>query len=158
MGQYLPVVALMVLAIVFGALSFVGSRILAPRRPSTAKDAPYECGIVPEKEPAERFPVKFYLVAMIFIIFDIEIIFLYPWAVMFNQLGTFALIEMVLFSVAVIVSFIYLISNGALDWGPVAKLKQFEEIVGNARTSASTVRKVSRPTTEVVANSAGEAA
>ena len=81
MGQYLPIVVLLVLAVVFGVLSLVVSRLLAPRRPSAAKEAPYECGIVPSREPPERFPVRFYLVAMIFIMFDIEIIFLYPYAV-----------------------------------------------------------------------------
>ena len=80
-GQYLPVVALMVLAVLFGALSFFASRLLAPRRPSSAKEAPYECGIVPSREPPERFPVTFYVVAMLFIMFDIEIIFIYPYAV-----------------------------------------------------------------------------
>ena len=79
MGQYLPVVALIVLAVLFAALSLIASRLLAPRRSTVAKRAPYECGIVPGRESPERFPVRFYLVAMIFIVFDIEIIFLYPW-------------------------------------------------------------------------------
>ena len=81
MGQYLPIVVLLVLAVVFGGLSFVASRLLAPRRPSAAKEAPYECGIVPSREPPERFPVSFYIVAMLFVMFDIEIIFVYPYAV-----------------------------------------------------------------------------
>ncbi len=85
MGQYLPFVVLAILAIAFGGISFVASRLLAPRRPSTAKDAPYECGIVPSREPPERFPVSFYIVAMLFIMFDIEIIFLYPYAVEFER-------------------------------------------------------------------------
>ena len=84
-----PVVALMALAILFGALSFFASRLLAPRRPSSAKDAPYECGIVPSREPPERFPVTFYVVAMLFIMFDIEIIFIYPYAVDRNFLGSY---------------------------------------------------------------------
>ena len=88
MGQYLPLVVLMALAIAFGGLSFVASRLLAPRRPSAAKEAPYECGIVPSREPPERFPVSFYIVAMLFIMFDIEIIFLYPYAVERGTLGT----------------------------------------------------------------------
>ena len=144
MGQYLPVVALMVVAVLFGALSFFASRLLAPRRPSAAKEAPYECGIVPDREPAERFPVRFYLVAMIFIIFDIEIIFLYPWAVVFHQLGPFGLWEMVVFAVAVFVSFVYLIGNGALDWGPVTRLvtTRDQEASAVGRTTASTVRRV----------------
>ncbi|MBT7430372.1 MAG: NAD(P)H-quinone oxidoreductase subunit 3, partial [Ilumatobacter sp.] len=87
MGQYLPVVMLMILAIIFGGLSFTASRLLAPRRPSTAKEAPYECGIVPTREPPERFPVSFYIVAMLFIMFDIEIIFVYPYAVNRDGLG-----------------------------------------------------------------------
>ena len=81
MGQYLPIICLMILAVLFGVLSFVASRLLAPRRPSAAKEAPYECGIVPSREPPERFPVSFYIVAMLFIMFDIEIIFIYPYAV-----------------------------------------------------------------------------
>ena len=81
MGQYLPIVVLMILAVLFGAISFGASRLLAPRRPSSAKEAPYECGIVPSREPPERFPVSFYVVAMLFIMFDIEIVFIYPYAV-----------------------------------------------------------------------------
>ena len=88
MGQYLPVVCLLVLATLFGALSFFASRLLAPRRPSSAKEAPYECGIVPSREPPERFPVTFYVVAMLFIMFDIEMIFIYPFAVDRAFLGT----------------------------------------------------------------------
>src|SRR5438445_10105347 len=107
---------MLVLATLFAAVSFAASALLAPHKPTPAKLAPYECGIVPSREPAQRFPVRFYLVAMIFIIFDIEIIFLYPWAVIFRQLRTFGLVEMVVFALAVFVSFAYLISNGALDW------------------------------------------
>ncbi|MFM8969065.1 MAG: NADH-quinone oxidoreductase subunit A, partial [Actinomycetota bacterium] len=81
MGQYLPIVVLTALAIVFGVLSLVASKLLAPKRPNTAKDAPYECGIVPSRESPERFPVSFYIVAMLFIMFDIEIIFAYPYAI-----------------------------------------------------------------------------
>ena len=81
MAQYLPIVVLGILAVLFGAISLVASHVLAPRRPSAAKDAPYECGIVPSREPPERFPVSFYVVAMLFIMFDIEIIFLFPYAV-----------------------------------------------------------------------------
>ncbi|NDD18242.1 MAG: NADH-ubiquinone/plastoquinone oxidoreductase chain 3, partial [Acidimicrobiia bacterium] len=69
MGQYLPIVVLTALAVVFGVLSLVASKLLAPKRPNTAKDAPYECGIVPSRESPERFPVSFYIVAMLFIMF-----------------------------------------------------------------------------------------
>jgi NADH-quinone oxidoreductase subunit A len=144
MDQYLPIVTLLVLAVVFGVLSAFASRLLAPRRPTPAKSAPYECGIVPRKDPPERFPVRFYLVAMIFIIFDIEIIFLYPWAVVYRGLGTFGFWEMVMFAAAVFVSFLYLISNGALDWGPVQRLRQGgrSEMVSAERTARTTVKRV----------------
>ena len=144
MDQYLPVITLLVLAVIFGVLSALVSRLLAPRKPTLAKLAPYECGIVPRKDPPERFPVRFYLVAMIFIIFDIEIIFLYPWAVVYRGLGPFGLWEMILFAAAVFVSFLYLISNGALDWGPVKRMRRAAdpEMISAGRTAATTVKRV----------------
>jgi len=144
MIQCLPLITLLVLAVIFGVMSALASRLLAPRRPTLAKFAPYECGIVPRKDPPERFPVRFYLVAMIFIIFDIEIIFLYPWAVIYRGLGPFGLWEMFVFAGAVFVSFLYLISNGALDWGPVKKLRRANdpEMISADRTSTSTVKRV----------------
>lgn len=159
MVDYLPLVVLFVLSTGFVFGSFVASGLLgANKRVTAAKTAPYECGIVPEREPAERFPVRFYLVAMIFIVFDIEIIFLYPWAVLFDRMGTYGLIEMLLFSVAVVVSLAYLISNGALDWGPVARLRGVEdrlaELLDERRTTASTVRRV--PAGTAAAASAAE--
>jgi NADH-quinone oxidoreductase subunit A len=142
MGQYMPVLTMLVLAALFAAVSFVASKLLAPRNSTIAKRAPYECGIVPSREPPERFPVRFYLIAMIFIVFDIEIIFLYPWAVIYRNLGAFGLVEILLFAVAVFVSFIYLLSNGALDWGPVKRLLHAEDQVSPDRTSETTIRRV----------------
>ena len=144
MAQYLPIVALLVLATLFAGLSLIASRLLGPRRPTTAKSAPYECGIIPTREPAQRFPVRFYLIAMIFVIFDIEIIFLYPWAVMFRQLDAFGVAEMAVFSLAVLVAFLYLISGGALDWGPAKRLETAATTIRPFR-SAATVRRVPRP-------------
>ncbi|MCU1351697.1 MAG: nuoA [Acidimicrobiales bacterium] len=141
MGQYLPVVAMLVLAVLFAILSFAASKLLAPRRPSAAKSSPYECGIVPSQEPPERFPVRFYLVAMIFIVFDIEIIFLYPYAVIYRDLGAFGLVEMLVFAVAVFASFVYLIANGALDWGPAKGLRRDPQR-SPERTTTTTVRRV----------------
>jgi NADH-quinone oxidoreductase subunit A len=141
MAQYLPLLVMLILAAVFAGLSFLASGLLAPRRPTAAKEAPYECGIIPDREPAERFPVRFYLVAMIFIIFDIEIIFLYPWAVILKQLHAFGLWEMVVFAVAVFASFLYLIGNGALDWGPTKRLVAARRLPPG-RTIESTVRRV----------------
>lgn len=122
MTDYLPILVMFVLATVFAAASFAASTLLAPRRPTAAKLAPYECGIVPEHEPAERFPVKFYLVAMVFIIFDIELVFLYPWAVIFRRLEIFGLVEMGLFLLAIVIAYAYVLSAGALDWGPPRKV------------------------------------
>lgn len=119
--SYLPIVVMVVLATGFAVLSFAASTFLAPKRPTAAKLAPYECGIIPEHEPADRFPVRFYLVAMIFIVFDIEIVFLYPWAVMYRQLELFGLVEMGLFLAAVLVAYGYLLASGALHWGPSRK-------------------------------------
>ncbi len=142
MSEYLPIFTMMVLATLFAGGSFLASSLLGPKKAHAAKSAPYECGIVPRQEPAERFPVRFYLVAMIFIIFDIEIIFLYPWAVIFRQLGLFGLVEMIVFAIAVFVSFVYLISNGALDWGPAKRESQ--ATTAARRTTESTVRRIAR--------------
>jgi NADH-quinone oxidoreductase subunit A len=154
MGQYLPIFALMVLAIVFGAGSFVASRLLAPRLPTAAKSGPYECGIVPSKEPPQRFSVRFYLVAMIFIVFDIEIIFLFPYATVIDQVGLFGFVAVLIFAVAVFESFLYLIGNGALDWGPAVRQMR-AGLISPERTSATTVRRVG---TEGRPDLAGEAA
>jgi NADH-quinone oxidoreductase subunit A len=155
MNDYLPLLALLVVSGLFAGLSFLASSMLGPRRPTAAKEAPYECGIVPSREPSQRFPVRFYLVAMIFIIFDIEIIFTYPWAVIFvSDLRLYGLVEMLVFSVAVFVSFLYLISNGALDWGPARSLTN-PVAATSERTSSSTVRRVAN---EVPITQSGQAA
>lgn len=157
MVEYLPILLLFGVAFIFVIASFFASGLLGPSRPTGAKSAPYECGIVPTREPAERFPVRFYLVAMIFIILDIEIIFLYPWAVRYDALGSFGLIEMLLFSIAVVVALAYLLSNGALDWGPARARMTDDE-----RTTTSTVRLVHKPvvarasTSSIVSGEPGE--
>jgi len=141
MAQYLPILLMLVLAIVFGAMSRVASKLLAPSNPTAAKSAPYECGIVNSTEPPDRFPVKFFLVAMIFIVFDIEIVFLLPWATVFRELGAFGFGAILIFAVLVFESFVYLIGNGALDWGPVKKVRTLAA-VSPTRTSESTIRRV----------------
>jgi NADH-quinone oxidoreductase subunit A len=144
MGQYLPVVTLFALAAVFAVLSRVASGLLAPSRPTAAKSAPYECGIVPSREPPERFPVRFYLVAMLFIVFDIEIVFLYPYAIVHRELGVFGLVAIVIFAVPVFVSFAYEIANGGLNWGPIRQLRPVADggMVSAARTPGTTIRRV----------------
>jgi NADH-quinone oxidoreductase subunit A len=142
MGQYLPVICLLVLAVLFGALSFFASGLLAPRRPSAAKSAPYECGIVPSREPPDRFPVSFYVVAMLFIMFDIELIFIYPFAVDRRFLGAYALWEMVAFSAVFFAAFVYVVARGALDWGPVAQHRQLRQSATDQHTPTGSVRVV----------------
>lgn len=154
MGQYLPVLALGVLAFVFAILSILASRLLAPRLMTPAKEAPYECGIVPSREPPERFPVKFFLVAMIFIVFDIEIIFFFPWAVIYRDLGSFGLFAVLIFAAAVFESFVYLISQGALDWGPLKRVLATSPMVSAERTSESTIKRVGLEGREPVAEEA----
>ena len=118
LSEYLPVVILAVLALMFAVLSLAVSALLRPDRPTPAKLAPYECGIEPERLPkGERFSVSFYTVAMLFIIFDVETIFLFPWAVGFRQLGLFGLIEMAIFIGLVFVAYVYVWQRGGLDWG-----------------------------------------
>ena len=142
MADYLPILILIILGFLFASLSFVASALLAPKkRPTAAKLAPYECGIVPGIDPPTRFPVRFYLVAMIFIIFDIEVVFLYPWAVIFRQLRSFGLVEVLVFAVVVFISFVYLVGNGALSWGPS------KQLAGGmpSRTSDSTIARIGAP-------------
>ncbi len=159
MSQYLPVLALLVLGILFAFGSFVASGLLAPRRSTQEKIAPYECGIIPGREPPQRFPVRFYLVAMMFVIFDIEIIFLYPYAVASESLGRFGLIAILIFSALVFESFVYLISKGALDWGPLQvnspiHTSAADTAVDPSRTATSTVRRVGTDGRPVVRSNA----
>ena len=145
LGQYLPLAVLLVLTGVFVAGSFATRKLVAPDRRTTAKYQPYESGIVPTREPPERFPVKFALVAMSFIVFDIEIIFLYPWATIYRRLGAYGLVAVLVFSLPIVISLAYEFSKGALDWGPARKRggrTGRDEMVSPDRTAASTVRRV----------------
>ncbi len=137
--QYISILGLLILGVLFASGSFVASSMLAPhKKPTDAKLAPYECGIVPDYEPPQRFPVRFYLVAMIFVIFDIEVVFMYPFAVVFRQLGLFGLIEVVIFSAAVFSALLFLVAEGALTWGPVKHLN----LGMPSRTSDSTIVRI----------------
>jgi len=138
-SQYLPLLGLLLVGALFASGSFLASALLAPKkRPTEAKLAPYECGIVPEFEPPARFPVRFYLVAMIFVIFDIEVVFLYPFAVIFRQIGLFGLVEIGVFSLTVFGALLFLVSEGALSWGPKAQLTPAMP----ERTSNSTIVRI----------------
>jgi NADH-quinone oxidoreductase subunit A len=115
---YLGIVILLGLAAAFVTLTIVTSLVVGPGRYNRAKYDSYECGVEPTPQPVGggRFPVKYYITAMLFIVFDIEIVFLYPWAVSFDQMGAFALVEMVLFIATVFVAYIYVLRRGGLDW------------------------------------------
>jgi NADH-quinone oxidoreductase subunit A len=124
-NAYLPILMMICLVVAFIAASFLVSQLLGPKRPNAAKQTPYESGIVPEQEPAERFPVRFYLVAMTFIVLDVEIIFLYPFTTVFRSFvpGAFGVVAMGVFLLVLLVPFAYLLSTGALDWGPARRLR-----------------------------------
>jgi NADH-quinone oxidoreductase subunit A len=115
---YLPILFLVILATLFAVGSMVAASKLTPRRWTPAKLDPYECGIVPEEglSDKERFPVKFYLVAMLFIIFDIETVFMYPWAVVYNELKVFGLLEMGVFLATLLAAYAYVWKRGGLEW------------------------------------------
>ena len=141
LGQYLPILAMIILGIIFAGVSLIASRLLAPKQPTNAKQDPYECGITSSQDLPERFPVRFFLVGMIFIVFDVEIIFMYPWATTFREIGLFGLVAMLIFSFAVFESFLYIIANGALEWGPVKKISR-KKVFDPNRTTNSTIRRV----------------
>jgi NADH-quinone oxidoreductase subunit A len=117
---YLPILFLVIVSTIFAVASLVVSARLSPMRWSAAKLAPYECGITPEGQaseaPSERFPVKFYLTAMLFIVFDIETAFMYPWAVAYGELALFGLIEMGVFVAILLFAYAYVWKRGALEW------------------------------------------
>jgi NADH-quinone oxidoreductase subunit A len=108
------------------AVSLIVSRIFRPDRPSPEKLEPYECGIVPEVEPSQRFPVKFYLVAMLFVIFDVEIIFLFAWATIWVQLGWYGVAAVAIFTFFVVETLAYVWKRGALDWNVKRRARYIE--------------------------------
>ncbi len=107
---------MLVLAAAFVAVSLLASRLVSPDNPTPEKLDPYESGIVPEVEPVQRFPVKFYLVAMLFVIFDIEIIFLFAWAVIWIELEWYGVAAILIFTFFVLETLLYVWKRGALDW------------------------------------------
>ena len=118
MRLYIPILVLAVLALGFAVVSVTAGSLMGPKRWNKAKLEAYECGIEPTPQPlgGGKIPVKYYLTAMLFIVFDIEIVFLYPWAVSYNKLGPFGLIEMVAFVLTVLIAYAYVWRRGGLDW------------------------------------------
>jgi len=113
---YFPVLVQIAIAVVVAGALVAISYFVGQRVKDRVKDSPYECGIAPTGSARERFSVKFYLVGIVFILFDIEAVFLYPWAVVYRELKMFAFVEMLLFIVLVLVGFFYVWKKGALDW------------------------------------------
>ena len=116
MREYFPVLLFAIVAVLFAAVTIGASTIIVPRRFNAKKLSPYECGVEPVGNARMRFEIKFYMVAVLFILFDIEAVFLYPWAVAFRQLGLYGLVEMALFIVVLFVGYVYLLKKKALEW------------------------------------------
>ena len=116
MSNYIPIVMMVAIAVFFGVMMANLSKWIGPWRPNKSKLSTYESGMAPVGSTRERVSVKYYMVAMLFIVFDIEIVFLYPWAVSFMKLGPFALVEMLLFVALLFVGYLYALKKGALEW------------------------------------------
>lgn len=114
--RYFPIVFFIAISLVFAVVTLVLSYLLQPKYPETEKLSPYECGSEPFSDARIPFPVRYYVIAMLFVIFDIEVIFLYPWAVTFDQLGLVGLIEMMIFIGLFVVAYVYAWMKGALEW------------------------------------------
>lgn len=114
--EYLPILILIVLAAVFAFIALAVPSLLGPKRPTQTKLDRYESGIVPYTDARRRFPVQYYVIAVLFILFDIEVIFLYPWAVMLRQLKLFGLVEMGVFLLILVVGYVFVWRKGALEW------------------------------------------
>jgi NADH-quinone oxidoreductase subunit A len=114
--EYLPVLLFFIVAAGFAGGTIGLSTIIVPRRRNAVKNSAYECGVEPVGDARSRFSIKFYMVAVLFILFDIEAVFLYPWAVTFRQLGLYGLIEMILFIAILLVGYVYLLKKRALEW------------------------------------------
>jgi NADH-quinone oxidoreductase subunit A len=113
---YLPILVMVIIAGAFSVIALTASALLGPRRYNKAKDEPYESGILPFGDAKRRFPVQLYVIAVLFILFDVEVILMYPWAVSARKLGVFGLVEMAIFLVILLVGFIYAWKNDAFKW------------------------------------------
>jgi NADH-quinone oxidoreductase subunit A len=114
--RYLPIFLFMVLAAAFPVVTLLVARLIRPSSGGAGKLAPYECGVDPDSDARQRYAIRYYVVAILFVIFDVETIFLFPWAIIYGQLHLFGLIEMLVFLGILIVGYIWIIKKGALDW------------------------------------------
>jgi NADH-quinone oxidoreductase subunit A len=116
LGRYFPVLIFIGLALAFGVVTLIISYLVQPKYPESEKLSAYECGSEPFSDARMPFPVRYYIFAMLFVIFDIEIIFLYPWAVVFDQIGLIGLLEMLVFIGLFLLAYVYAWRKGALEW------------------------------------------
>jgi len=116
LDSYLPILVLIAIALAFAVGTVIMSRLIGQKKPSEVKLAPYECGMPLVGTARERLSIKFYIIAMLFIVFDIEAVFLYPWAVVFKKLGMFGFAEMGVFILILLVGYVYVWKKGALEW------------------------------------------
>ncbi len=116
LGNYLPILIFMLMTLVMGSVFIILGKLLGPCRPDAEKNSPYECGFEAFEDCRMKFDVRYYLVAILFIIFDLEIAFLFPWAIVLDQIGTFGLLAMAIFLAVLVIGFIYEWKKGALEW------------------------------------------
>lgn len=116
MLNYFPILVLAVVATLFAVGTLIGSLLIGKRKSYEEKLSPYECGVDPIGSARRRFPIKFYIIAMIFVVFDIELIFLYPWAVVFKSLKMFGFVEMGIFIMILVFCYVYVWKRGAFEW------------------------------------------
>ena len=116
LGNYLPILIFMCLTLFMGSVFIVLGKLLGPSRPDAEKNSPYECGFEAFEDSRMKFDVRYYLVAILFIIFDLEIAFLFPWAIVLDKIGTFGLVAMAIFLGVLVIGFIYEWKKGALEW------------------------------------------
>ncbi|MCJ7546305.1 MAG: NADH-quinone oxidoreductase subunit A [Deltaproteobacteria bacterium] len=116
LNTYVPVLFLIGLAVFFAIFAVGVSYLLGPRRVNAAKASPYECGMITLGPTHQAVPIKYYIIAMLFLVFDLEVVFLYPWAIVFRKLGVFGFVEMMIFVFILLVGFIYVWKKGALEW------------------------------------------
>jgi len=114
--EYLPILIFIAIACAFAIFAVGASYLLGQRKPSAVKQAPYECGVSTIGPTYRRIPIKYYIIAMLFLLFDIEVVFLYPWAVVFKEMKVFAFVSMAVFIGILLIAYLYIWKKGALEW------------------------------------------
>ena len=116
LAEYLPTLLFLIVALGIGVALIIVGNVLGPKRPSAEKLSPYECGFNAFEDARMQFDVRYYVIAILFIVFDLEIAFVFPWALVFRELGPFGLVEMVVFLALLVIGFVYVWKKGALEW------------------------------------------